>query len=295
MVHKKKIPARDASPTAQGKKAAAHKNPALDKIHQAILAVDRAGDDSAQSARGIRHLCALLLANIALPARASADNSYGRSFPFKTHLALILHINWLLQHSVKNSRQVRELLNRELLECIGRQRSDAVKKNKYMLLFWMLKFPLIEHALKRNRMCYKEDLYQGSYAVLSRCVEKCDPDHRERFDAYYTKALTWSLPRLMWQIKSRKEIPLPDREMCGSGPGTGMMPVYDDNRAAEGSEDKKEILDTLLYEWWQKVKTGVKKITGETELSVAALTGVLSQLKAAHGGKNAAARPSRDV
>jgi len=285
MVQKKSISVRDAAVPSQGMKAAAYKNPALDKIHQAILAIERANDDPAQSAQSVHHLCALLLENIALPARAGGDNAYGRSFPFKTHLALILHINRLLQHSVKNSRRIRELLNSELLESIRRHRGDTVEKNRYMLLFWMLKFPLIEHALKRKRMCYKEDLYQGSYAVLSRCVEKCDPGHMDRFDAYYTKALLWNLPRLMWQIKNRKEIPLPDRGARGSSPGTGLNAAHDDSRAAQASEDKKEIIDNLLYEWWQKVRPGVKKITGETELSCDALAAVLARLKGARAEK----------
>jgi hypothetical protein len=265
--------------------AAPYKNPALHKIHQAILAIDRAGEDHAQSAQSIHHLCTLLLENIALPARDSADNGYGRSFPFKTHLFLMLQINRLLQRTAKNSKLFRERLNSELIESIRRHRGDSVKKNRYMLLFWMLKFPLIEHALKRKRMCYKEDLYQGSFAVLSRCVEKCDPGHPDLFDAYYTKALMWNLPRLMWQIKNRKEIPAADGGARGSSREAGLHAAHDENWAGQASEDKKEIIDTLLHEWWQKVKSGVKKITGETELSSDALATVLARLKGARAEK----------
>ena len=149
-------------------------------------------------------------------------------------------------------------------------------------MLWMLKFPLIEQALKRKHMHYKEDLYQGSFAILARCVERCDTERMEYFDAYYTKALVWNLPRLAWQIKNKSELPVLDTVMSGGrGPVDNSSARNDDDRAAGGSEDKKEIIENLLHEWWQKVKAGVKQITGTAEFSFDAIADVLTRLKTA--------------
>ena len=283
MVQRKTIPASDVQFPAHGKKKApGYKSPALDKIHTTILAIDPGRDNPSQFALSIRHLCTVLLENIAIPPRLDSDNSYGSSFAFKTHLALIGQINRWLSHTASNSRRIKNQLNRDLLGRIRRHRSDTAEKKRYILLLWMLKFPLIEQALKRKNMHYKEDLYQGSFAILARCVERCDTERMEYFDAYYTKALVWNLPRLAWQIKNKSELPVLDTVISGGRvPGDDISAHHDDDRATGGSEDNKEIIENLLHEWWQKVKAGVKQITGTAEFSFDAIADVLTRLKTA--------------
>jgi hypothetical protein len=150
----------------------------------------------------------------------------------------------------------------------------------------MLKFPLIEKALKRKKMRYKEDVYQGSYSILLRCVERCNPERTECFNAYFTKALQWNIPRILWQLKNEKEVLVGDRMVNEGRAGREAASPPAALQTAEGKEGEKEILDNLLLEWWHKVKAGVKQLTGKSEFSLETIQEAFFILKTARHKKS---------
>ena len=269
-------------------KTSLHKSPAFIKIYHTINEISQNTQNPAQASQHIETLCDELIANMAIPPSRSNDSSYGSSFAFKTHVALIRQINsWLLSHTMGDHRRVNDLLNRQLLSRIRQYRNDTIKKNRYLLVLWMLKFPLIEQTLKRKKMQYKEDLYQGSYSILLRCVERCNPERTESFNAYFAKALQWNIPRILWQIKNEKELLVGDRIINEGRAGREVTSPTAALQAAEGKEGgKKEILDNLLLEWWHKVKAGVKQLTGKHEFSLDAIQEAFFILKTARQEKS---------
>lgn len=249
-------------------KASLYKSPALGKIQAVLFEIAQQGQDMAQS---VNKLCSVLLENIAVPTSAPLDSAFGKSFAFKTHLALIQYINRYLLQTTRERRTIVTMLTKALILKIRERQNDIVEKNKYLLLLWILKFPLIEHAVRRKMIQYKEDLYQGSFAILLRCIERCNPERAESFDAYFAKALFWNIPRLFWQIKNEKEILMDDRGMDQNRERTEIISDSSAHSPAEGKEEKKEILDNLLREWWHKAKSGVALLTGKTEFTLATI------------------------
>ncbi len=255
----------------QHKGASLYKSPAFGKIQAVLFEIAEQGQDTAQLAQSVNKLCAVLLENIAVPPTFPLDSAFGKSFAFKTHLALIQHINRHLLHTTRERRTIVNMLTKELIIKIKEQPSDMVEKNKYLFLLWILKFPLIEHAVRKKMVQYKEDLYQGSFAILLRCIERCNPERAESFDAYFAKALFWNIPRLFWQIKNEKEILMDDRGMDQNRECTEILSNSSGNFPGDGREEKKEIVDNLLREWWQSVKAGVALLTGKTEFTLDAI------------------------
>jgi len=280
MMHQKAARISGVKLSSLGEKVSLYKTPAFEKIHKTILEIGENSRNPVQASQSINILCDELLENIAIPPRPSNGSTYFNSFAFKAPVAVIQHINRLLLcKNLLDGRRINDLLNKELLTRIRQCTAETIEKNKYLLLLWVLKFPLIEQALKRKKLHYKEDVYQGSYAILLRCVERCNLERNESFNAYFAKALQWNIPRILWQIKNEKEILLGDRIINEGRAGREVISPLPTVQTAEGKEGKKEILDNLLLEWWHKVKAGVKLLTGKTEFSLETIREVYFLLK----------------
>ena len=267
-----------------------YKPPALDRINQAINELVNAGADTRLRVQHIHKLCDVLLENIALPPGHDDAQSLGGSFVFKTQVALMAYIRRRVLSTLgKHSSWVKAMLNKELITSIRQMGNDALMREKYILLLWMLKFPLVGYVIKRKKLECPEDLYQGSYALLLRCIEKCNPDQPELFDAYYAKALMWNLPRLAWNIKNKKELLVLDQILgdvkSGRGRSGRRAEIQEEAPAADGSEEKAEVIDILMFEWWQKVKAGVERISGKSGFSLETVRESFKVLEKARHGK----------